>query len=167
MKNEVKTFAFWGGADLSPELYGEPNLGSHVNKRQDDADSQMYLDALSAVKDGPVVCVGICRGCQWLYVMSGGKLVQHYKDQHTTLHGVDQYTWLVTSTHHQSCKPPPPKGLSITLTHNGIVEAYEGMNVDGIYCVGFQFHPEMMPPDCEAVKWANERIKLSGSDFRI
>ena len=71
---EADLVCFQGGADVSPELYGEPNTGSY---------NQWDIDFLSIVlynnaKRLGIPMVGICRGGQFLNVMAGGKMIQDY-----------------------------------------------------------------------------------------
>jgi gamma-glutamyl-gamma-aminobutyrate hydrolase PuuD len=95
---------FTGGADVSPELYGEKLTDAHpktrFNKSRDNRDMQLYADALQM----RIPMVGICRGAQFLHVMNGGKLYQDV-DGHQTSHSIrtaDNLTIdAVTSTHHQ------------------------------------------------------------------
>ena len=63
-----------GGADISPEMYGQqphPSVKrAHVER--DEFESQLLRSAFA--RDLPVL--GICRGCQMLNVARGGSLVQ-------------------------------------------------------------------------------------------
>lgn len=98
---------FTGGADVSPFMYGE---GDHPetwsNPDRDHVEARLFEWALN--KGIPMV--GICRGGQFLNVMSGGKLWQHV-DNHAipgTHLAVDAETGKmveVTSTHHQMMRP--------------------------------------------------------------
>lgn len=64
---------FTGGADVSPDMYGEKNEGlSHCDVDRDDRERDIYLSLQNNVP-----MVGICRGGQFLNVMNGGRLVQH------------------------------------------------------------------------------------------
>ena len=106
---EADLVCFQGGADVSPELYGEPNTGSY---------NQWDIDFLSIVlynnaKRLGIPMVGICRGGQFLNVMAGGKMIQDYSGHaiagtHAIQFGPDWYGWeevQVTSTHHQVMVP--------------------------------------------------------------
>lgn len=93
---------FTGGADVSPSLYGEANVGSYTNVRRDMTDLFAYHEAKAFNKP----CVGICRGGQFLNIMSGGKLWQDV-DKHG-IHGTHDVLcyftgkrYKVSSTHHQ------------------------------------------------------------------
>lgn len=97
---------FTGGADVSPDLYGEPNVASSVNRSRDDREAAIFNKTLEQYKP----MVGICRGAQFLNVMSGGKMWQDV-DRHG-IHGLHDVVLQpsnmvisVTSTHHQMMRP--------------------------------------------------------------
>lgn len=104
---------FEGGADVNPLLYGELNNGlSHCDVGTDMGSLALYNNARRL----NVPMVGICRGAQFLNVMAGGRMHQHY-DGHAIVgtHPIHffQYegeqrvkkTCQVTSTHHQVMIP--------------------------------------------------------------
>ena len=98
---EANLLCFTGGADVSPELYGEENVGSYCSPERDKYEEQVFDWAYA--HDVPMV--GICRGGQFLNVMNGGKMWQDV-DNHAisgTHKAVCKY-WgeiMVSSTHHQ------------------------------------------------------------------
>lgn len=112
---------FTGGADVDPEMYGEPR-GSRtgVNQNRDQVENAIFNTLpLSTPK------LGICRGSQFLTVMNGGKLIQHVEghathdgheiDIRTTKMNINGrgraerndviWTGVTTSTHHQMMFP--------------------------------------------------------------
>lgn len=99
---------FTGGHDLNPKLYGEePLRETRFNNMRDNED----LEAWNKYKDIPKV--GICRGGQFLNVMSGGAMWQHVTG-HGGAHlmhnllivpGIEEQSLMVTSTHHQMMIP--------------------------------------------------------------
>lgn len=104
---------FMGGADVSPWLYGEEILqGTNTNLPRDRNDLMAWNLGRNKFK------VGICRGAQFLNIMSGGRMWQHV-DGHTRDHLVCRYVfdtndhkvcrdmkqYKVTSTHHQMMIP--------------------------------------------------------------
>lgn len=144
------TMYFPGGADISPELYGEKNNGqSHPVKYCDERDLERY----EAAKKRNLVCVGICRGAQFLWAMSGGKLMQHIKNNHKFEHHVNLLDIRVNSLHHQGIIGKVPSGLEVKATHEGVVEAFIGLNKDGLRCVAVQWHPEMLEDGVPARDW--------------
>lgn len=98
---EADLLCFTGGADVSPGLYGEENVGSYCSPERDKYEEQVFDWAYA--HDVPMV--GICRGGQFLNVMNGGKMWQDV-DNHAisgTHKAVCKY-WgeiMVSSTHHQ------------------------------------------------------------------
>lgn len=93
---------FTGGADVDPALYGEPNVGSSINKARDEVEMKVFKEFDKAPK------VGICRGGQFLNVMSGGKMWQDIKGHtryHTAINLLTGTELYVSSTHHQMMRP--------------------------------------------------------------
>lgn len=89
-----------GGADISPRLYEEyPLAHTHSSIRADEADYELFR----IFKDRPKL--GICRGGQFLNVLSGGKMWQHVDNHNSTHLATDVRTgnpFEVSSLHHQS-----------------------------------------------------------------
>lgn len=102
---EADLLCFTGGADVSPELYGEEDVGSYCSPERDKREEQVFDWAY----DHDVPMVGICRGGQFLNVMNGGKMWQDV-DNHAisgTHKAMCKY-WgeiMVSSTHHQMMRP--------------------------------------------------------------
>ena len=98
---EADLLCFTGGADVSPELYGEDNVSSYCSPERDKHEEQVFDWAYA--NDVPMV--GICRGGQFLNVMNGGKMWQDV-DNHAisgTHKAMCKY-WgeiMISSTHHQ------------------------------------------------------------------
>ncbi len=104
---EADVICFIGGADVDPEIYGEPrHPATQTHAGSDIRDTYYYEHGLAGGK----LMVGICRGAQFLNVKSGGSMYQHV-DRHTQGHFlmyVDGQTvapYKVTSTHHQMMIP--------------------------------------------------------------
>jgi putative glutamine amidotransferase len=153
---------FWGGADILPALYGERNTRSFCDSSQDAFDISGYVYA----KENKLPCIGICRGSQFLWAMSGGKLCQHIDPPHMMWHDVRGLSFRVNSTHHQGAVPSTkPTGIEIIADHGGVVEAYTGTNPDGVRIFAVQFHPEMMGEMAPARIWFLEKVEkfLSGA----
>ena len=97
---------FTGGADVNPLLYNEsvhPSTISH-NKR-DFYETFVYNEARKLNKP----LLGICRGGQFLTVMSGGKLIQDASNHEGIVHELktidnDKHI-MMTSSHHQMMMP--------------------------------------------------------------
>lgn len=94
---------FTGGADVSPVLYGHD---THPKTRNFPARDALEEAIFKAAKANEKPMAGICRGGQFLNVMSGGQMWQHV-DGHATggkHNAVDcdtGFIFPVTSTHHQ------------------------------------------------------------------
>lgn len=158
---------FSGGADISPEFYGEkplPECGEPV-VAQDRHDLAL---ARMAVEIGLPI-LGICRGLQTLNVALGGSLYQDLPSQvpeskvvhdptdyvrSDPQHGVElagdsdlarifgATSFGVNSFHHQAVKVPAPSLRVVGRSEDGMVEAMEGKDQPTLWLV--QWHPEMM-----------------------
>ena len=154
-----------GGADLSPDLFGEaplPTLGA-VTPLRDRLD-EMALRVASRA-DMPVL--GICRGIQSLAVYAGGTLLQDVPSQvpGALQHSQKAPGWhgsheidvvpdsllarltgrtkaMVNSFHHQAVRDVPAGFVATARTADGVIEAIE--KPEASFCLGLQFHPELM-----------------------
>lgn len=95
---------FTGGEDVDPSLYNEkPHPKTYSNIDRDNREQKVFKEAKKLKKK----MIGICRGSQFLCVMSGGKLVQHQENPNF-IHPiyVHKYGEIdITSTHHQAQFP--------------------------------------------------------------
>lgn len=159
---------FTGGADVSPELYGEPNFASHVNKARDDKEQRKF----EYLKELGVPMVGICRGGQFLNVMNGGTMYQDVESHaiggtHPIMDVETGDTIAVTSTHHQMMRPnlqAPDYELIAYATLGGaksywfqdqVVRNHDGIDFEVLYypeskSLCFQPHPEYSHKDTES-----------------
>lgn len=170
---------FTGGEDVDPSLYGcEKERYTYSNKSRDLAEKAIF----EMVKPNQL-CLGICRGSQFLCVMNGGILVQHCWDHaigHT--HGITDGDKLyqITSTHHQMQYPynldeadydvlfvaSPSRSddyIGENVKSRTIVE--EGEPEIVLYhkegfpkCLAVQGHPEMIP-DSPVAKMISDLVK--------
>lgn len=98
---EADLIQFTGGEDVSPMLYWErKHPATYCNPDRDQTEANVFFDYYAKPK------AGICRGGQFLNVMSGGAMYQHVDNHaiHGTHEAVDPFTgetYQVTSTHHQ------------------------------------------------------------------
>lgn len=148
---------FTGGADVSPALYGEPNVKSY-NDKDRDVREQAVFEACMAMN---IPMVGICRGAQFLNVMSGGRMWQDVDNhaignthQLNCSHTGEIYD--VSSTHHQMMRPSEDALVLATAK----LSTYKLSGADGLVkmtekdfdvevawypktkCLCFQPHPE-------------------------
>lgn len=107
-KTKPDLIVFTGGADVDPQLYGEKALSrTNINPNRDKEDIQAYKDFFLTPK------VGICRGGQFLNIMSGGAMFQHVNNHQSGGHNMLNllrlkgmpHTMYVSSTHHQMMIP--------------------------------------------------------------
>lgn len=95
---------FLGGEDVTPFLYGQAKHPStSINLRRDLNETRFYRELPTQMPK-----VGICRGAQFLNVMSGGSMWQHVDNHgrpHTVLDTTSNRKFVVTSTHHQMMRP--------------------------------------------------------------
>jgi len=149
-----------GGADVSPERYGEQPHERTIRWRDDrDAWELALLDAADAA-DIPLL--GVCRGMQVMAVHAGGALDQHVPDlvghdRHnpgpdafgetavsiepgSTLASLVEPTLTVHCHHHQSVRTHPGF-TAVAWADDGLLEAMEAPG-DRLR-VAVQWHPEM------------------------
>lgn len=159
-----------GGADISPQAYGEEPLTEEWagDRVRDVYEMELLHEFIEAGR--PVL--GICRGMQLINVAHGGTLHQdiptQVEDAVTHQHpDYDRYAHAITfepdsalgrlyrdrqqarvvSIHHQAVKALG-RGLRVEArAEDGVVEA---IRLDGRpYVVGVQWHPEFHPPGSE------------------
>ena len=162
---------FTGGSDVSPELYGDtsPKGFCGNNRPRDDNEIVIFNHAL----DNDIKITGICRGSQFINVMSGGKMMHHIENHNIggvhplVLSNPKIATILVNSYHHQMIIPPD----------NGHIIGWCGEKRSDIYvgdkdklvkwdkpeteiilvpetkCCGVQYHPETMPKESNGFKF--------------
>lgn len=161
--NNADLVCFTGGADVSPEFYGEEeHLRTHSDLARDFRELDFYRSALLL----EIPMVGICRGGQFLHVMNGGKLYQHVDhhaigDTHylSDIQTGEQHS--VTSTHHQMMAPRlyKDKGLVVATAQESVWKEHvsngevvrhlstlpdiEVMWYEDTDCLCFQPHPEL------------------------
>ncbi len=157
-----------GGADISPQSYGEEPL--HHDWRGDRLRDTYEMELLHEFMEAGKPVLGICRGAQLINVALGGTLYQDIPSQYenATTHLHDDYDkfchqveWEsgsslarlypaingggVVSIHHQAVKALG-RGLRVEARSpgDGLIEAIrlEGKS----YVVGLQWHPEFHPP---------------------
>lgn len=157
-----------GGADISPQSYGEQPLQAEWagDRLRDAYEMELLHEFMEAGR--PVL--GICRGAQLINVALGGTLYQDIATQYEQpqIHVHEDYdkhahsiTWeagsglaklypeqdasKVISIHHQAIKALG-KGLRVEArsAEDGLIEA---IRLEGKpYVLGLQWHPEFHPP---------------------
>lgn len=168
---------FPGGADVSPELYGQAKHPySVVCERDDKTDIAVYERA----QHKGIACVGICRGGQFLNVMNGGSMYQHVNNHRGNHQAVTSTGWEleVTSTHHQMMIPDEDGVVLLkagrsnrreymgeeqeTIADIGVHEDVESVYYPETNSLCFQPHPEYMDwkSDCQTLffKYLSEHL---------
>lgn len=100
----IDLVCFTGGADVSPIYYQQKTLpGTSCNPTRDEREIAIYKRFIDTPK------VGICRGGQFLNIMSGGRMFQdmngHGRDHITLDLLIYKKALWMTSTHHQMMIP--------------------------------------------------------------
>lgn len=153
---EADLLCFTGGEDVSPNLYGhQKHPQTYHNTHRDDYEVAIYKEA----KELGIPMVGICRGGQFLNVMSGGEMYQHVS-AHTKYHMIEDVDTgepiHASSTHHQMMKPKGNFIRVATAHEHGWREWMDGgypVREEGEFdeevvfypdtkCLCFQPHPE-------------------------
>lgn len=157
---------FTGGADVTPSLYGDLK---HPLTGNDPFRDSVEKEIFSYCSKNSIPMVGICRGGQFLNVMSGGRMYQHVS-KHTDPHfitdlqeGVEVF---VSSTHHQMMMPSNQATIIASASLGGFREWYDGevfrrdvsdQDFEVVYykhtnCLCFQPHPEFERPEYEEMQ---------------
>jgi GMP synthase-like glutamine amidotransferase len=173
---------FDGGNDVDPSFYGEePHImTAPPDKVRDNFERWAFQQAQKAGAS----CVGVCRGAQFLCVLSGGKLVQHVTG-HNGGHMI--YTdsgraLLSESSHHQVMWPYEIPHVLIATANKHSQEPFEVSDEYGkdfpdgefpeiIYCkdtrsLCIQGHAEFMSEDSVFRNFARQLVRefiLEGS----
>lgn len=112
---DADLLCFVGGEDVSPSYYGEDALAStFVNEYRDKREAELFEKTLKLPK------VGICRGGQFLNVMSGGEMWQDVDK-----HAVGKSGHIMVDLLHN-------KEIQVSSTHHQMMRVGEGARVIGI-----------------------------------
>jgi len=156
-----------GGADVSPQSYGEAPLRPEWGGDAVRDGYEIRLIRRAAERGVPVL--GICRGLQVLDVALGGTLWQdigtqvdgalvhrdwHRYDENGHTVRVAEHSWIarvydgrvaldVNSIHHQGIRELAPDLRATAWAPDGIIEAAECID-DRRFFVGVQWHPEWL-----------------------
>lgn len=168
-----KLIVFTGGSDVTPELYGDtsPNSVCHCNSERDQMEKEVY----NYGQQRGIKMVGICRGMQFLNVMTGGKLMHdisgHGHGDHRVMTKDINEPFLTNSYHHQMCIPHKTTHL-LAWSHTKLSQRYignedeainyGGPEVEAIYMpwlkgIGVQWHPEA-DLDAESTDWFSHLV---------
>lgn len=163
---EAALVCFTGGADVSPSLYGAKEHSLTGTTPSRDMQEKFVFDA---ALESNIPMVGICRGAQFLNVMSGGEMYQHvtkHTNSHYLVDNITGETVYVSSTHHQMMKPSADGLLVASSNLGGEREWYEGqcfkrdisqcdnevVFYENTKCLCFQPHPEFDDAEYEGMR---------------
>jgi gamma-glutamyl-gamma-aminobutyrate hydrolase PuuD len=184
---KFKLVQFTGGADITPELYGDtsPKDLCRFDSERDEMEAKIF----KAARQRGIKMVGICRGMQFLNVMAGGKMMHHINGHGACNHKITTAkeatdTFYANSYHHQMVIPPKEAYIiawaNEKLSHEYIGDEDEEMDwygpeIEGIYIpwdkiLGVQWHPEALStedPCCDFyVTMVRDYLELSVVSFR-
>lgn len=173
---EADLVQFTGGEDVSPCLYGEerhPYTGDSIER---DLYEAGYF---ASAKRMDIPMAGICRGGQFLNVMSGGSMYQHVSEhatgaRHLLCDWKTQEVISVSSTHHQMMRVGKGGELIATAELGGFKELMldgkvyadpnEPPDTEVVYYLDtkalcFQPHPEFYGPGDECFEYYFDLIE--------
>lgn len=158
---------FTGGADVNPELYNaKKHYTTYCNIKRDEYEIEIF-NRLQKLEKKPL-CIGVCRGSQFLTIVNGGKLIQNVNNHglwgtHPIVFNDEpEQSYEITSTHHQMMYPfdlPKENYIILAQSKEKRSTIYEGdliseppVEPEVVYypktnCLCIQGHPEMM--DCD------------------
>lgn len=165
----------WGGADISPSLYGEPNVASGGGDKPSRRDEEEIALINKAFAIGMPV-LGVCRGAQLCCALAGGKLVQDVGG-HGTTHQMQTNKGVVmdtSSVHHQMMFPFDVEHELIAWSKKSLSNRYIGITFEQagkltvepeiVYFpkqkfLAVQGHPEFMDANCAFNVYVRSLVK--------
>lgn len=155
---EAEIVVFTGGSDVSPDYYGHAkHRTTQCDPHRDNVEQALFEHCIA----NNIPMVGICRGAQFLNVMSGGEMYQDVS-KHTMAHDITDVETgevvYVSSTHHQMMKPAENALLVASSRIGGSIEWWDGEifkrdvskeDIEVVWyehsrCLCFQPHPEFI-----------------------
>lgn len=165
--HNFKLVLFTGGADVSPQMYGENESElCGCNAIRDAIETEIYTVAMM----NGIKMAGICRGAQLLNVLTGGRMMHHINNHEGGFHYVTTSigeTIVTNSMHHQMIVPGPD-GHVVAWSKYRLSDCYIGKDdkkekwepveteaivVPSISACGVQWHPECMKKDSDGYKF--------------
>ena len=168
-----------GGGDISPIQLGEDPLRGIGDCRPDRDISEILLAQRALEMDLPLL--GICKGIQVLAVAAGGKIYQDIirqcpESMDHKMKAPRNFPWhevnlqesklqallgkkkiAVNSVHHQAVSEVPEGFVISGIANDGIIESIE--KKEALFCMGVQWHPEVMREDENSQKIFQEFIE--------
>lgn len=163
-----------GGLDLNPLRYNQIKIPWLTGAQNDNFE---YFDQaiLPRYIEARIPTVGVCRGHQSLNVHFGGSLKQHISDEptstynrgglvHDALDVITGKSFKINSLHHQAIDTLG-NGIYTTLVgiKRGKKKPDKQLHIEAIRhkelpICGFQFHPEELEWNSDAVLWVRSEI---------
>ena len=175
---EANIVLFTGGEDVDSSLYGCKKHPSTFSNLQRDLEEKAIFEQVRPDQ----LCLGICRGSQFLCVMNGGLLIQNVS-RHAQFgtHIIIPYDgegdrYEITSTHHQMQYPfnlEHEVDYTMLYVTQRRSDYYEGDGIDYppceseivLYhkkgmpkCLAIQGHPEIMRNEAPVIKMLNDLV---------
>ena len=164
----------WGGADISPSLYGKPvSSRTHGDAKPSNRDVTEWNLMKRAVALG-VPIIGVCRGAQMLCALAGGTLFQHVNN-HGGTHAVqtkENGYFITNSIHHQMMNPwsvehemlasirIPRSNVHIDVEDSlDVAEEPEYVYFPTVKGHAIQWHPEGMMETTPATRFIIEQVE--------
>lgn len=169
---------FTGGADVSPFLYGEKRRPeTQFDYSRDLREIKLFKNLKTTLPK-----IGICRGGQFLNVMSGGKMIQDVdchaiRGTHDVRDLITGELVMCTSTHHQMMDPSDD-AVIIGVAREAMNKRYERQEIkydrelrlktwddievcyyDHNNCLCFQPHPEYVKLKDPCQEWFFELVE--------
>jgi gamma-glutamyl-gamma-aminobutyrate hydrolase PuuD len=181
---KFKLVLFTGGADIDPRFYGDssPKGLCVSNPTRDIFEIAVFKKAL----ENNILMTGICRGLQFLNVMSGGKLIHHLDGHEGVYHNVATSTGeriRTNSLHHQMIIPPE-NSITTAWCDPSLSKTYIGQGDEPLVgkmaecesaifpatkSFGVQYHPEIMHKDSTGYMWylsmTKRALEMNWEDF--
>ena len=174
--DQFKLVQFTGGEDVSPELYGDtsPKNMCYNSTYRDKVEKNIFD---MAIENG-IKMTGICRGSQFLNVMSGGRMLHHVTNHGGTTHNMETNNGIVVDvnpSHHQMSIVGPggivlgwasPRQSDVYIGRNDEPEEAPEKETEAIFypgtrCIGVQYHPEWLDTGSEGYVYYKKLV----SDF--
>ena len=173
---------FTGGEDVTPELYGESSPKGYCgNSRHRDL---MEIKIFEFARKHNIRTIGICRGIQFINMMSGGTMFHHVENHGGCNHIMATSRGeevLVNSYHHQMVLPPRDAHLigwskerrsklyygDMDLLVPSPSYETEAVLFPNTESAGAQYHPEMMSRSSDGYAWFYELAEhlINQEDF--
>lgn len=167
---------FTGGEDVTPSLYNAHQHPTTYSNIQRDLEEKAIFEKVKPTQ----LCIGICRGSQFLCVMNGGKLIQNVSNHanfgtHPIRNMYCSDEWEITSTHHQMQYPFNLEVSQYEILYFSPRRScyYEGEGISEppvepeivLYktegkpkCLAIQGHPEIMRSEAPILEMLNQLV---------